>query len=314
MGGSTVRERQGQNGIDWVVRMGRQCVEAERSRGLGTRSLEEVKHWIERFGVFAQTHKLATPQDVTTGVVRDFIIAANPKDSASLGKTIVWCIRKFCSFLALRQVLPVSPAQPIPHPKARPREKLPEYLKPSELYALLETAMTKRSLQDLTIISLLVTAGPRPKEIVTLRRKDIFIGEQFVFLKVKGGWFKRTPISESMAATLQEYLDTIPPDRPLLFPNQWGKPIDTRWIERMVRDAAAQAGIKRHITPRILRHTFATYAADRHGITVTRALLGHSNHSHVNTTEVYMHLIPSKFRVLMNSHPYPATVRRRKSW
>ena len=266
MGGSAVRERQGQNGMDWVVRMGRQCVEAERSRGLSTRSLEEVEHWIKKFGVFAQTHKIATPLDVTTGVVRDFIIAANPKDSASLGKTIVWCIRKFCSFLALRQVIPVSPAQPIPHPKARPREKLPEYLKPPELSALLETAMTKRSLQDLTIVSLLVTAGPRPREIVTLRRKDIFIGEQFVFLKVKGGWYKRTPISDSMAETLQEYLDTIPPDRPLLFPNQWGKPIDTRWIERMVRDAATQAGIKRRITPRMLRHTLSPLCFEACGV------------------------------------------------
>ena len=270
MGGSAVRARQARNRINWVMRMGRQCLDAERSRGLSKRSLDEVEHWIDRFGMFAQSLKLATPKDVTTGIIRDFIIAANPKDSASLGKTIVWCMRKFCSFLALRQVLPVSPAQPIPHPKARPREKLPEYLKPSELSALLETAFTKRSLQDLTIISLLVTAGPRPKEIVTLRRKDIFIGEQFVFLKVKGGWYKRTPISESMAETFREYLDTIPRNRPLLFPNQWGKPIDTRWIERMVRDAAAQAGIKRRVTPRILRHTFATYAADRHGITVTR--------------------------------------------
>ena len=300
--------------MNWVVRMGRQCVEAERSRGLGTRSLEEVERWIDRFGVFARMHKIATLRDVTTMVVRDFLVEANPRDSASLGKTIVWCIRKFCSFLTLRQVIPVSPAQPIPHPKARPREKLPEYLKPHELSALLETAMTKRSPQDLTIVSLLVTSGPRPQEIVRLRRKDIFIGERFILLKVKGGWYKRTPISESMAATLREYLDTIPPDRPLLFPNQWGKPIDTRWIERMVRDTAAQAGIKRRINPRILRHTFATYAADRHGITITRALLGHSNHSHSNTTEVYMHLIPSKFRALMNCHPYQTTVRRRKPW
>jgi hypothetical protein len=32
---------------------------------------------------------------LTTGIVRDFLIAANPKDSASLGKTIAWWIRKF---------------------------------------------------------------------------------------------------------------------------------------------------------------------------------------------------------------------------
>lgn len=314
MGGFAHCGRKALNGKNWVMRMGRQCIEAERSRGLSKRSLEEVERWIEQFGEFALAHDLATPRALTTGVVRDFIMAVNPKDSAAMGKTIVWCMRKFCSFLALRQVVPESPAQPIPHPKARPREKLPEYLKPPELSSLLETAFTKRSLQDLTIISLLVTAGPRPQEIVTLRRKDIFIGEQFVFLKVKGGWYKRTPISECMAETLREYLDTTPPDRSLLFANKWGKPIDTRWIERMVRDAATQSGIKRRITPRMLRHTFATYAADRHGITVTRALLGHSSHSHSNTTEVYMHLIPSKFRVLMNCHPYQTTVRRRKPW
>ena len=68
MGGSTVRERQVPNGMDWVVRMGRQCIEAERSRSLGTRSLEEVEHWIKRFGEFAQTHMLATPQDGTFSI------------------------------------------------------------------------------------------------------------------------------------------------------------------------------------------------------------------------------------------------------
>ena len=106
MGGSAVRARQARNRINWVMRMGRQCLDAERSRGLSKRSLDEVEHWIDRFGMFAQSLKLATPKDVTTGIIRDFIIAANPKDSASLGKTIVWCMRKFCSFLALRDLVP----------------------------------------------------------------------------------------------------------------------------------------------------------------------------------------------------------------
>ena len=78
-------------------------------------------------------------------------------------------------------------------------------------------------------------------------------------------------------------------------------------LERLVRDAARQAGIRHRVTPNILRHTFATWCADRHGAMVTRALLGHCGRSH--STDVYMHLIPGKFRVLMNNHPYQTTIR-----
>lgn len=304
--------RQEKKCADWVKRTGNQCIDAEKSRGLSIRSLDEITRWLDQFSVFVQNKGLSSPLDINTAIIKVFILEVNPNNSPSLGKTIVWCMRKFFSFLTLRQIIPSNPAEPIPHPKERPREKLPEYLKPDELAALLETAMEQRSLQDMTIISLFVTAGPRTQEIVTLRRKDIFPGEQFIFLKVKGGWYKRTPISENMSQLFQDFLASAKPESAALFLNQWGKPINRKWIERMIDDASKQAGIKRHVTPRTLRHTFATYAADRHGITVTRALLGHVNRSH--STEVYMHLVPSKFRVLMNCHPYQTTVHRRKSW
>jgi integrase len=142
--------------------------------------------------------------------------------------------------------------------------------------------------------------------------KDVFPEEQYLFLHVKGGWYKRTPMSAAMAETLREYIEAYAPSGPRLFYNHWKKPIDRRWIERMARDAGMQAGINYRVTPNILRHTFATYAADRHGAVVTRALLGHCRRSH--STDVYMHLIPGKFRALMNCHPYQTTIRppRRK--
>jgi integrase/recombinase XerD len=221
-------------------------------------------------------------------------------------------MRKLFSFLALRQIITDNPAGHIPHPKARPREKLPTYLKPAELSALLETAAQKRNLQDFTVLSLLATVGPRPHEIAKLRLKDVFPEEQYLFFHVKGGWYKRTPMSAAMAETMREYIEAYAPSGSRLFYNHWKKPIDRRWIERMVRDAGVQAGINYRVTPNILRHTFATYAADRHGAVVTRALLGHCRRSH--STDVYMHLIPSKFRALMNCHPYQTAIRapRRK--
>jgi site-specific recombinase XerD len=159
-------------------------------------------------------------------------------------------------------------------------------------------------------LSLPATVGARPSEIVTLKKAEVNIGDQYLMLKVKGNWFKRSPISNSMAELLDQYLHSIDKDQQYLFLNEWNRPIDIRWIQRMVRDAGIEAGMQQRIKPIMFRHTFATYAADRHGKTITRALPGHCNLSH--STDVYMHLIPSKFRVLMNLHPYQTSFRKRK--
>jgi integrase/recombinase XerD len=295
---------------DKIASLSEKCIDSERVRGLSLRSLSELRRCFALFKEFVRLEGMTDVADFTPQSVKDFLLRVNPAGSPAQGKTYVWSMRKFFSFLSLRQIIPDNPARRIPHPKARPREKLPVYLKPAEIRALLEAAAAVRDLQDFTILSLLVTAGPRPHEIGKLRVQDIFIDEQYIVLHVKGGWYKRTPISDAMADTLRDYMDAYAPAGPALFLNTWKRPVDRRWVERLVRDAARQAGIKHRVTPNTLRHTFATWCADRHGAVVTRALLGHCSRSH--STDVYMHLIPGKFRVLMNNHPYQTTVRRNR--
>jgi integrase/recombinase XerD len=296
--------------VDYCLSLTEKCIESERVRGLSRRSLSELGRTFGRFTDYLRHRTICSVEAITAGTIKDFLLFANPSGRAAMGKTLVWSMRKFFSFLALRQIIAGSPAASIPHPKARPREKLPTYLKPGELSALLEKAAEERSMQDFTVLSLLATVGARPHEIGTLRRCDIHPEEHYIFLRVKGGWYKRTPVSAAMADTLRDYIRTCAPTGPALFLNTWKRPIDRRWIERMLRDAARRAGIKRRITPNTMRHTFATYAADRHGAVITRALLGHCAASH--STDVYMHLIPSKFRALMNPHPYQTTVRTKR--
>ncbi len=301
------RVKQSSDFCDKIASLLEKCIDSERVRGLSARSLSELRRCFALFHEYVRSQDITEVADFTPQAIKDFLLRVNPTDSPAQGKTYVWSIRKFFEFLSLRQIVTDNPARHIPHPKARPREKLPVYLKPAEIRALLETAATVRDLQDFTILSLLVTTGPRPHEIGKLRVQDLFLNERYMFLNVKGGWYKRTPISDSMAETLRDYMDAYAPAGPALFLNTWKRPIDRRWVERLVRDAARQAGIRRTVTPNTLRHTFATWCADRHGAMITRALLGHCGRSH--STDVYMHLIPGKFRVLMNLHPYQTTIR-----
>jgi len=161
----------GEDFVIYLRSLAQKCIASERVRGLSERSLTELRRNLARFSEYARTRVRGGFEEITAETIKDFLLFANPSARAAMGKSLVWSMRKFFSFLALRQIIPASPARSIPHPKARPREKLPTYLKPAELAALLETAAEERSMQDFTVLTLLATVGARPHEIAKLRRE-----------------------------------------------------------------------------------------------------------------------------------------------
>jgi len=287
------------------------CVEHAESRKLGKRSCKEIRFILDRLATYCTKKQLVSIHDLTPALLQDFILVYPGKNSAAQVKSLVWVLRKFGAFLAPQQFLPDNPAKHLSHPKHNRREKLPNYLRPNELRTFLESAVNHFSKTQLAAISLLVNAGLRPHELGELQVNDLFINRLFIYVKVKGGWYRQTPITTTLADILQECLNEEWADRKaddFLFINAWNKTVDNRWSLRLVKKVAKKAGLKRNITPLTLRHTFATYAADRHGKIVTRDLLGHCPTSH--STDVYMHLVPSKFRLLANSHPYQTFLKK----
>lgn len=157
-------------------------------------------------------------------------------------------------------------------------------------------------LREAAVIMLLCCTGLRPREITLLEPRHVNPLRSVIAVTVKGGWLRLLPIAGVLAEALQEYLQEYDLSGTCaLFSNEWGRPIDRRWIERLVRRVAREAGIRRHVTPCMLRHTFATYMADRHGKAITRAYLGHGASA---STDTYMHLVPRQYRAYMNMHPH----------
>lgn len=64
---------------------------------------------------------------------------------------------------------------------------------------------------------------------------------------------------------------------------------DASGVRRQIRSAAQKAGINKHVTPHVFRHSFATHLLeDGYDIRTVQELLGHSD---VKTTMIYTHVL-----------------------
>jgi len=286
----------------WVER----CMETEKERGASASSVAEAGRHLRRVAAALLDDGFVAVSDLTAVRLREYILGCRQDYGPPTIKSIVWSLRKFGNFLVVQQALEANPAADLHHPKLSPRRCLPGYLSGAELRQLL-TAAAERELMDLVILSLLATTGARPHEIASLRLCDVRASYTRVDFLSKGGWYKPTPLSPQMAPLLRCHCEALPPEAEYCFYNTRGKQVTVSWIQRMVRAAGEDAGLPMRLTPKLLRHTFATHAADRHGRCITKALLGHAYDC---TTDVYVHLSARRFRGAMSRHPYHTTWHR----
>jgi integrase/recombinase XerC len=86
-----------------------------------------------------------------------------------------------------------------------------------------------------------------------------------------------------------------------LFLNYQDEPISTRGVQKVLLKYHRLAGITRAIRPHILRHTFATYKAER-GVPLRQVQewLGHES---IATTQIYVHLSRQNSQKVMEQTP-----------
>ncbi|MFV0479709.1 MAG: tyrosine-type recombinase/integrase [Anaerorhabdus sp.] len=143
------------------------------------------------------------------------------------------------------------------------------------------------------ILELIYSCGLRVSECARLRINQIDFEINLVRLTGKGDKERIIPLPLASAKVIKKYLDLVRPvwnkkNQSLIFVNQRGNHVTTEYIEIMVKYICNEVGIKKHITPHKLRHSFATHllqgGADLRAI---QELLGHTN---IQTTEIYTHV------------------------
>jgi site-specific recombinase XerD len=175
---------------------------------------------------------------------------------------------------------------------------LPEVLSLKEVQALLNAIRNPRYQ---AIAMVMYGAGLRVSEALALEVRDID-GERGV-IRVrhgKGDKAREAKLSPSLYQWLRDYWRREQPTGPYLFASQkTGKILQAETIRGAVSKAAKDAWIKKHVTPHVLRHSFATHLLEQGtDVHVVSALLGHAS---LTTTARYARVT----RKLVRQTPSP---------
>ena len=175
----------------------------------------------------------------------------------------------------------------LPYP--RDRRRLPTVLSREEVARLIDAAGT---LFRRTLLMTLYATGMRRSELARLKVSDI--DSQRMIIRVvegKGGKDRDLPLSPTLLETLREYWRWRKP-RLYLFPTRTrqprlDQPISDKTVWIASSEAARRAGIRKHVTPHTLRHSWATHLLEAGtDLRTIQVLLGHGD---LETTAQYLH-------------------------
>lgn len=172
--------------------------------------------------------------------------------------------------------------------------------------ALRVSSSEYRAIRNLALVDLLFATGLRVGEVSALNVQDFFVREAVFKVKGKGGRDRLAVVVDEETVRVQrKYLEAraqIETRSPALFLNSSGMRLTTQGIANVVARLREAAGIERHVTPHMLRHTVATLLL-RNGvdIRIVQEFLGHAS---IATTQRYTHVTKEHLiGVLRKRHP-----------
>jgi site-specific recombinase XerD len=237
-----------------------------------------------------ERHFNKSPDQLGFEDIREYLLhAINKPCSVSWWKQAVAALRFF--YNVTLGLGPVSLPQ-IPGPKSVYR--LPEVLSRAEVQRLVASI---RDRKHKTLTLTLYATGMRLGEALSLVLNDLDTSRMIIHIRQgKGRKDRLVPLSPILLEAIRHYRSSsVLSD--WLFPGRNPhEPLCPRTIARVIKVAAVSAAIRKNVTARTLRHSFATHLLEAGtNLRVIQALLGHA---FLATTAQYTHISQDHIRTV----------------
>jgi integrase/recombinase XerD len=216
----------------------------------------------------------------------------------------VAAIRGFHRFLVLERATPVNPTATVDAPKWW--TPLPNVLSLEEVDRLLAApdVSTAKGLRDKAMLEVLYATGLRVSELIGLRMDGLNVEAGFVRCFGKGAKERVVPLGAPAAEAVGTYIRLGRPRvaSEFVFLSDRGRPLYRDAFEATVRQYRQATGIRKKITPHVLRHSFATHLLERGAdLRAVQMMLGHAD---ISTTEIYTHVLKERLKTVYKTfHP-----------
>jgi tyrosine recombinase XerC len=267
---------------------------------------------LEQFFKFVQSAlNTDTPSltHINNRLIRDYLghLLKSGFSKRSIGRKLS-AIKSFFKYLQRNRKIHKNPVQAVSAPKKN--RLLPTAISIEQARKLMELPPTDtfEGLRDRAILELFYGSGIRLGELLNLRINQLDLtNDQF---RVVGKRQKEriVPLGSHAKSALMRYLEKRNEeiknfeDPSIIFVSRKGRKLYPLAVQKMTKKYLSQLSEQSHLSPHVLRHTFATHLLDQGAdITVVKELLGHEN---LSTTQVYTHVSKEHLKkVYLTAHP-----------
>jgi integrase/recombinase XerD len=277
-------------------------------RGLSPNTLEAYGRDLKRFEESLRSCRInlrsARRQDLLTHVRSLRLAGLSPKSVARA----INSLRMLYRFLLSEGEVRSDPTADLDVP--RTWKSLPRFLTFQEVDRLLSAPDTGRPLgvRNLAMLEVLYATGIRVSELISLRLEDLNLEVGYLSCMGKGSKERIVPLGRKAIERLQQYLRDVRPgltrrgESRFLFTNRNGSKMSRQGLWKILKGYGAAAGIQRHLSPHVLRHSFATHLLERGAdLRSVQMMLGHAD---ISTTQIYTHVNRERLRRIYHDfHP-----------
>jgi integrase/recombinase XerD len=276
-------------------------------KGLARNSLSAYATDLRHFGHWLNDHGIDVDGVERIHIVKYFQTLRGAGISARSVARALAAIRGLFRFLVAERHLKSDPTENLENPKLW--STLPKSILPSEVEALLAAPdrTTPDGLRDAAMLELLYATGLRVSELIKVRVDEVVMDAGFLRTIGKGSKERIVPFGDTAKEAIVAYEEKGRPELdkhadPHLFLSRRGRPMSRQSFWMKIVRYAREAGIRTHISPHVLRHSFATHLLENGAdLRSVQMMLGHAD---ISTTQIYTHVSRARLqRMYEQFHP-----------